>query len=130
MTITTEKMLFDLTEADVVDRGAQLAQLHKVYDEAELAKKQATSAHSKALKDIRKQMQALSSAVREHKEYREVAIRETEDARKFEVVTVRCDTEQEIRRRAMTPEELEKARNPSLFGQEDEDEEDVLNDVN
>jgi hypothetical protein len=115
MSDTQEKLPVDLSVDEVAARSLEQANTMIEYARIEEEKKAATSVFSKQLKDKRRRLDELAEAVTTGTELRIVGIREVHDMRRFVVETLRCDTMQIIRSRAMTPDELTKAQNPTLF---------------
>lgn len=115
MAETSEKLPVHLSVEEVAARSLEQANTMIEYARVEEDKKAATSVFSKQLKDKRRRLDELAEAVSTGSELRIVGIREIQDPRRFVVETIRCDTMEIIRSRAMTIEEVSKAQNPTLF---------------
>jgi len=109
-----------LTKSEIEERAFRVVALMGEHDEIEMKAKEEAAQHKAALKDLRSLTQRLGEQVRSGVEKRLVEVVEEQDLLSREVRTVRVDTGEVVRSRAMTHTELEKARQPELFLEEAE----------
>jgi hypothetical protein len=104
-----------LTQDEIDTRGRLLAR--KVADLVDLEedKKAKAKEFTDQIKGIEEEIVKLSEAVNTGKEKRPIPVSDHDDIRRFCIETIRHDTMDVVESRAMTSEEAEKARNPTLF---------------
>jgi hypothetical protein len=104
-----------LTQEEIDTRGRLLAR--KVADLVELEdeKRAKVKEFTDQIKGIDEEIGKLSEAVNTGKERRPIPVSDKHDNRRFCVDTIRHDDLSVVESRAMTSEEVEKARNPTLF---------------
>jgi len=101
----TETLSCTLTPAESAARAFELAVLVRKIEDEETAAKAAAAAARDSMKELDADLRRLARVVREGKEDRQVEVRVTRNPTDATVETVRVDTGEIVRSRAMTPEE-------------------------
>lgn len=94
-----------LTERELLERGARLADLHHDLADLENAKKDTAAAFKARIETIESEAQGLARQIRGRAEYRDVEVKREKDfARNVEEV-IRLDSGEVVATRALTPQE-------------------------
>lgn len=101
----TERMPCKLTDAELVDRGAQLADAYAKADALEAERKNTNDGFKAKIELVEQQVRDLAGTLRSKQETREVELLEEFDYRTFTVRVKRADTGEMVRERAMTKNE-------------------------
>lgn len=96
-----------LTTEERAARAQELATHVRKLDEEETAAKSAASAARDTIKEMEAELRRLARIVREGREEREVEIRSYRDLDEKLFLTIRLDTGERIRQRALSMEELQ-----------------------
>lgn len=112
--MTTERLVCNLTVPEKIDRAQKATELLGEYGQKEREAKAAAATRSAELKELRSSLDEAGRASREGWEYREVETRERVRFEKRVVEVYRCDTDEVIRTRPMTEDEVRKHRQLSL----------------
>jgi hypothetical protein len=113
----TRALKVNLTETELAERSARMAQLIREAGERELARKDADSRAKKVIAEIEATVSSLAIEVNEKAETRAVECRLRRDERMRTIEVIRLDTKEVIEIRPMTDEEAQ----ASLFRPHDED---------
>jgi hypothetical protein len=98
-----------LVRSELIERGEQLALLQGEIESVEAAKKEDNAMWNAKTKAARARMEKLGKEIREKQEIREVEVRETLHADIGKALTIRVDTGENIRERAMTEDEKQRS---------------------
>ncbi len=107
-----------LTQEERLERGKELAAYGGKVDELKDEKKVAGSEYTQAIKNTEAKVRELRRAVKDGEEERMVPCEFQPDTEKWEIVTVRLDTNEEVDRRAMSPGEREANSQGQLFDED------------
>lgn len=116
MSDTNVRQLLCVLSPEEVDRAGRLL-ARKIADRTLKVeeRKEKAKAMADEISEIDAEIERLSEAVNTGKERRPIPVSERKDNRRFCVETIRHDTLDVIETRAMSTEEAEQARQPSLF---------------
>lgn len=113
--IQTELLPVELLEHEVREKGEELARLIARHDAIKDAHKQAAKQQKEELEGVNLEIREIGEEVRTRKERRRVEVQERFYPEKGNVATVRMDTGEVVRTRAMSPAEKEASRQGTLF---------------
>lgn len=112
----TRRLPVALTSKELDDRRDQLASCEEQEEKLEAQKKEVTSDLRDQLKDVRAQRKRVAKQIRTRSEERDVEIAEHLDDVRFTVSWIRQDTLEVVEERAMTEDEVARARQGTLPG--------------
>lgn len=103
----TRRLPVELTNAEKLLRGEQLARLHAEADDVEATRKaQQTSAKGK-LEALEAQARDLANVIRTGREYRDIEVRERRNDTALAMELYRLDTGEVVETRPLRPDELQ-----------------------
>ncbi len=108
----TERLSCKLTETEIRERGEKLADLRKQIADVEAGKKNAMENFKSQLTTLIKVADDVTEEINTKSEFRDVEVTEEKDYVKKQGLTIRLDTNEIVRTRALTPQELQR---PLLF---------------
>lgn len=111
-----------LTDEERLQRAQKMSSYVAKLDDLQLQKKAAASQFNTAIKDTEAMVRGCRQAIDEGTEERMVDIRIEPDVSKWEMVTIRLDTEEEVDRRGMSQEERAKHGQTEMFDGDEGDE--------
>lgn len=112
--MATERHNVNLNEAERNQHAREATHLLGQYAEVEARMKSSAAEYREQLKELNERIDTHSRAARTGMEEREVEVRQEPDNEKYVVRYVRTDTEEVIRTRPMTEDELRVAKQPAL----------------
>jgi CRISPR/Cas system-associated endonuclease Cas1 len=104
--MATEQLPVKLTDDETLVRADELAKQIRTLDDEEKAAKDAASLAKDRIKTMESNISRLARIVRERKEDRPVEVREARNDPARTIETIRCDTDEVVRYRAMYEREL------------------------
>lgn len=108
----TERLSCKLTDTEMKERGILLADLRKQIREVEAAKKTAAENFKSQITDLVKRADDVTHEINTKSELRDVEVTEEKRFDLKQAHTIRLDTGETVRTRALTPQELQR---PLLF---------------
>ena len=124
MSTETRQLEVKLSEDEVASKALQLARTLEEISDIEKQAKESARKFGEQLKTRRSSVELLARAVTSRKERRPVVVSERADERRFCVEIVRHDTMEVIDSRPMSTDEMEEARQGSLFARSTADSDD------
>lgn len=112
--MATERLVCNLTMTEKIDRAQKATEMLGEYGSKEKAFKAEAAANSAELKALRVELDEAARASREGWEYREVETRERVRFEKRIVEVYRVDTDEVLRARPMTEDEVKRHRQLTL----------------
>lgn len=106
--VRTERLPCDLTPDEVRHRGEQLAEVESDLELLELDRKDAMDGFKTSKKESERRRDELVEQIRGRSESRDVRVKDQLDSNQQEMVTVRLDTGEEVRRRPLTDHERQR----------------------
>lgn len=104
----TERLSCRLTDTEMRERGEKLADLRKQIAEVEAAKKNAAENFKSQIITLVAVADDITDEINTKSEVREVEITEEKNYDKKQAYTIRLDTHETVRTRALTPQELQR----------------------
>ena len=106
--MNTERLSCRLTETEIRERGERLADLRKQIAEVEAAKKSAAENFKAQIMSLVDDADDVTVEINTKSEFRAVEITEEKNYDKKQAYTIRLDTGETVRTRALTPQELQR----------------------
>lgn len=97
----------DLTDAELLRKGQEMAELQRKKELVEIAKKDSASSYKTEIDGLESKLSRLCSTIRDKYEMRQVNCREVKDFSRKKRVIIRCDTDEEIELHDMTPADMQ-----------------------
>lgn len=104
----TERLSCKLTDTEIRERGEKLADLRKQIAEIEAAKKSAAENFKSTIISLVNDADDLTDEINTKSELRDVEITEEKNYEKKQAYTIRLDTGETFRTRALTPQEMQR----------------------
>ncbi len=104
----TERLSCKLTDTEIRERGEQLADLRKQIAEVEATKKNTAENFKSQIITLVTRADDVTEEINTKSEVRDVEVTEEKDYDKKQAYTIRLDTGESVRTRALTPQELQR----------------------